>query len=87
MKRVSIAEAKQTLPALVHEAEKLGQIELTRRGKTVAYLVSADRHTSIPRPTFLEVLERWREKYRDALGDDALELPRRRPARKVEIPE
>jgi len=86
MKRVSIAEAKQGLPALVHEAERLGEIELTRRGKTVAYIVSADRRAHEPKRTFVAAFEQWRERYASDVGDDALEVPARRPARKVVIP-
>ena len=86
MKRVSIAVAKQTLPALVHEAEKLGEVELTRRGKTVAYIVSAQRMAHRPRPSFVEAFEQWRERYGGDVGDEPLELPPRRPARKPEIP-
>ena len=39
MKRVSVAEAKNTLPALLHEAEE-APIEIMRRGKPVAVLLS-----------------------------------------------
>jgi prevent-host-death family protein len=39
MKRVSVAEAKNTLPALLHEAES-DPIEIVRRGKPVAVLLS-----------------------------------------------
>jgi prevent-host-death family protein len=39
MKPVSIAEAKNRLPALVHKAAR-HPIEITRRGKPVAVLVS-----------------------------------------------
>lgn len=86
MKRVSIAEAKQTLPALVHAAEKEGEIELTRRGRVVAYLISAERHASAPKRTFLGAFEAWREKYAADVGDVPIPLPRRRPARKVDLP-
>ncbi len=37
---VSIAEAKNTLPRLVHEVEAGSTITLTRRGKPVAVLIS-----------------------------------------------
>ena len=87
MKRVSISEAKQTLPALVHEVEKRGEIELTRRGKAVAYLVAAEQHDSRPKRTFLDVFEAWREKYGADIGNEPFEVSRRRPARKIEIPE
>lgn len=40
MKRVSVAEAKNTLPALLHEAEA-EPVEIVRRGKPVAVLLSS----------------------------------------------
>lgn len=41
-KRVSVAEAKNRLPALIHEAESSRvPVEITRRGKTVAVLLSS----------------------------------------------
>lgn len=40
LKNVSIAQARHDLAALVHELEKKPVIELTRRGKPVAMLVS-----------------------------------------------
>lgn len=41
-KRVSVAEAKDRLPALIHEAEEShAPVEITRRGKVVAVLVSS----------------------------------------------
>jgi prevent-host-death family protein len=86
MKRVTIAEAKQTLPALVHEAERRGEIELTRRGKPVAYLVSAEQHARIPRRGFVESLNQWLAAYAGDLGDEALDIPPRHKARKVELP-
>lgn len=39
MKRVSVAEAKNTLPALLHEAE-VDPVEIVRRGKPVAVILS-----------------------------------------------
>ncbi len=39
MKRVSVAEAKNHLPALLHDAES-SPIEIVRRGKPVAVIVS-----------------------------------------------
>jgi prevent-host-death family protein len=40
MKRVSVAEAKNTLPALLHEAESV-PVEIVRRGKPVAVILSS----------------------------------------------
>lgn len=39
MKRVSVAEAKNTLPALLHEAD-VAPVEIVRRGKPVAVILS-----------------------------------------------
>jgi prevent-host-death family protein len=40
MSEVSIAEAKNTLARLSHEAENGAAIQINRRGKTVAVLIS-----------------------------------------------
>jgi prevent-host-death family protein len=40
MKRYSISDARENLPSLVTEAESGSQVELTRRGKPVAVLIS-----------------------------------------------
>jgi prevent-host-death family protein len=39
-KRYSIAEARNNLASIVHELEVIDNIELTRRGKSVAVLLS-----------------------------------------------
>jgi prevent-host-death family protein len=39
-KRYTIAEARHNLAAIVHEAERMSPIELTRRGEPVAVLLS-----------------------------------------------
>ena len=41
--RYSIAEARRNLPRLVHEAERGKAVELTRRGESVAMLISRRR--------------------------------------------
>ena len=40
MEKYSIAEARQQLSAIVHEAERMGAVRITRRGQVVARLVS-----------------------------------------------
>jgi len=44
VKRYSIAEARDHLTSLVHEAETGTTVELTRRGKPVAVLVARDEY-------------------------------------------
>lgn len=39
-KKYSIAEARQYLPAIVHEAERTGSVGITRRGQVVARLLA-----------------------------------------------
>lgn len=58
----SIAQARDHLPAIVHEVEQGQPVELTRRGKPVAVLLSASeyRRLSRSRPSFMEAVERWR---------------------------
>lgn len=41
-RRYSIADARNRLPRLVHEAESRGPVELTRRGAPVAILTSIE---------------------------------------------
>ncbi len=61
MKRVSVAEAKNHLPALIHDAEE-APVEIVRRGKPVAVLVSraAFDRLSGRRSDAWEALQRWR---------------------------
>ncbi|MBI2316354.1 MAG: type II toxin-antitoxin system prevent-host-death family antitoxin [Betaproteobacteria bacterium] len=39
-KHYSIAQAKQDLPAIIHEVERTGRARLTRRGRPVAVVLS-----------------------------------------------
>lgn len=55
-RRVSVAEAKNNLPALIHEAESSRRpVEITRRGKTVAILVSSAAYEE-RKPTLVDEL-------------------------------
>ena len=46
----SIAEAKNNLSGLVHEAEQGRPVRLTRRGKPVAVLISTQQYERISKP-------------------------------------
>lgn len=46
-KTVSIAEAKDHFSRLVHDAENGGAVQITRRGRPVAVLVSAAEYTRL----------------------------------------
>lgn len=40
MKQYSVADARANLPSLIEEVERGKEVELTRRGKTVAVVIS-----------------------------------------------
>ena len=48
-KQFSIAEAKNRLPAIIHYVEKGPYVELTRRGKPVAVLLSIQEYERLRR--------------------------------------
>lgn len=76
MKRVSVAEARNNLPALIHETET-EPIEIMRRGKPVAVLISSEDFGRMPpRPNFYEALMAWRKKHASDSTDQAW-LPKR----------
>ena len=48
-KKYSIAKAQRHLPAIVHEAERMGAVRITRRGQVVARLVSENEFQRLTR--------------------------------------
>ncbi|WP_394837784.1 type II toxin-antitoxin system Phd/YefM family antitoxin [Pendulispora rubella] len=93
MKRVSVAEAKNRLPALIHAAEETGPVEILRHDKPVAVLVAHDEYERLRRSRgpgngTWDAIMRWREKHKDEMEEldlaGALEGTRgERPARAV----
>ena len=59
----SIAAARNKLPALVHDIEKGSPVELTRRGKPVAVLLSIGEYKRLRRdkPDLWQAIRRFRE--------------------------
>jgi len=74
-KQYSIAEARNHLPAIVHEAERGKPVRITRRGKPVAVLLSIDAYERLARtrPDFWSALQAFRER-RDVSGLDVDEI-------------
>jgi prevent-host-death family protein len=64
MKRVSVAEAKNSLPALLHDAEA-EPVEIVRRGKPVAVILSRADYDRLQRRSegVWAALERFRAKH------------------------
>jgi prevent-host-death family protein len=63
-RELSIAEARNQLPALVHAVESGPPVRLTRRGKPVAVLVSVEEYERLRprRPDLWEAIEAFRER-------------------------
>ncbi|MBI5369001.1 MAG: type II toxin-antitoxin system prevent-host-death family antitoxin [Planctomycetes bacterium] len=61
-KQYSIAAARDRLPALVLDVERGAPVELTRRGRPVAVLISVEsyRRMAPPPGEFWDALERFR---------------------------
>ncbi len=61
--QISIAEAKNKLPMIIHYVEKGPNIQLTRRGKPVAVLLSIREYERLSQKStdFREALLRFRE--------------------------
>ena len=75
-KRYSIAQARDHLPGIVHEVERGTEIELTRRGKLVAVLVSVEQYERLtgihlPRSSigFGEALAKFRREHEHELEE------------------
>jgi antitoxin Phd len=66
-KQFSIAEAKNRLPTIVHYVEKGPYVELTRRGKPVAVLLSIQEYERLSRKYtgFWNAISEFRRKTED----------------------
>lgn len=72
MRTYSLAEARDNLTAIVRDVERASPVELTRRGKPVAVIVSIDEYQRLTATggSFSAALDRFREE----AGLDELDL-------------
>jgi prevent-host-death family protein len=80
-KQYSVADARNQLPALLHEAERGGVVEITRHGRPIAVVVSISDYERLTaaRPDLWDAWQAWRSRT-TALTDadvDALADPDR----------
>ena len=70
--RYSIAEARDRFAALVHDLEHLPLIEVTRRGRRVAVILSAEEYQRLtaPRMSFRDAYMVFQARHRDETPDD-----------------
>ena len=89
--KVSVAEARQNFARLIKRAEQGRAIEITRRGESVAVLLSASEYLTLTgdRPSFVEATRRVRERLDVAslgIGDEEFEgLRDESPGREVAL--
>lgn len=59
---ISIAEAKNQLPALIHKAESGEAVTITRRGKPVAVVISFEEYERVrgAAASWMDRLDAWR---------------------------
>ena len=64
-KQYSIADARRNLPTVVDEAESGAEVQLTRRGRPVAVVVSIEEYDRLKahRTTFGEAYDAFRKKF------------------------
>ena len=62
--KVSVAEARRNFARLIRRAQQGKAIEITRRGESVAVLLSASEYLSLTgdRPSFVEAIDRIRKR-------------------------
>ena len=88
---ISIAEAKNKLPSIIHRVEKGPYIKLTRRGKPVAILLSIKEFEwlSQKKTGLWKTLSKFREQVKEINADitdsEFEDLRDVDPGRKVEI--
>jgi prevent-host-death family protein len=61
-KSYSIASAQSKLPGILHDVERGEPVEITRRGKPIAVVLSIEafRRMSAPKRVFAEAYAAWR---------------------------
>ena len=74
IRQYSIAQARSSLPSLVHAAEQGEPVELTRRGRAVAVILSVMEYQKLTgkKPDFYEALLGWRKEHEQDLDDEPL---------------
>ncbi len=68
----SVAEAKNQLPSVIHEAEQGEPIEITRHGRAVAVILSTSEYLRLVggRPNLWDAYQGWRQRRSELTDDD-----------------
>ena len=90
-KEYSVADARKNLPAVLDEVASGAEIQLTRRGRPIAVLVSVDEYEKLKagRTTFSEAYRAFRQEHpgggKGVGGAYFRKLRDRTPGRKVSL--
>jgi prevent-host-death family protein len=69
VQRYSVTEARAKLPAILAAVEAGSDVELTRRGRSVAVIVARHKYRSASkRPGFAELYAAWRARHPNGVG-------------------
>jgi prevent-host-death family protein len=84
---VTIAEAKNHLPKLIHNSETHGVIPISRHGKVVAYLVSEKEYRKLTTKSnqFTEKLKSFRDKNKLSSKDIWKDIRSKEQGREVSL--
>ena len=65
VRQYSISDARNNLPSIVKQVEYGPAVELTRRGRPVAVLISHKEYERLnpPKPDLWTAIQEWREKH------------------------
>ena len=87
LKRYSVAQARAKLPTILDEIESGGEVELTRRGKPIAVVVSIDEFERITsgRRDFAKAYAEFRARYGSVEREHLENLRDRGAGRKVAL--
>jgi antitoxin (DNA-binding transcriptional repressor) of toxin-antitoxin stability system len=89
-RQLTLAQARDQLPAIVHDVARHGPVELTEGGEAVAVIVALDEYRQLAgdRPGFCDALQKLRaETDLDELDIDSVlrDVRDRSPGRDVEL--
>ncbi len=94
MERYSVAEARDHLPGILHGVERGTAVEITRRGRPVAVVLSIREYERLSgkKPDFWEAYQRWRstvnwDDWDDSVVDEILASRDRSPGREFTWPD
>ena len=75
-RQYSISDARNNLPSIVKQVEQGPAVELTRRGKPVAVLISHSEYERLnpPKPDLWTAIQEWRARHKPLTDEEFEEV-------------